>query len=64
VESARAFYFPLDKQRKMVRETGLEIMVPLFIATGETVRVDTATRKYVGRENDKTHVWEMPQHRI
>lgn len=31
-------------------ETGLEIMVPLFIAVGETVRVDTASRKYVGRE--------------
>jgi len=31
-------------------ETGLEIMVPLFIANGETVRVDTATRKYAGKE--------------
>jgi elongation factor P len=31
-------------------ETGLAITVPLFIATGETVRVDTASRKYVGRE--------------
>jgi elongation factor P len=33
-------------------ETGLEIMVPLFIATGDTVRVDTAGRKYVGRERE------------
>jgi elongation factor P len=33
-------------------ETGLEIMVPLFIATGEKIRVDTATRKYVGRESE------------
>jgi len=31
-------------------ETGLEIMVPLFIATGELVRVDTQERKYVGKE--------------
>lgn len=31
-------------------ETGLQIMVPLFIATGETVRVETATKKYAGRE--------------
>lgn len=37
-------------------ETGLEIMLPLFIETGEIVRVDTSTRKYVGKEsssNDK-----------
>ncbi len=31
-------------------ETGLQTMVPLFIAKGETIRVDTATKKYVGRE--------------
>ena len=31
-------------------ETGLQIMVPLFIAKGETVRVETAARKYAGRE--------------
>lgn len=30
-------------------ETGLEITLPLFIAKDETVRVDTATRKYAGR---------------
>lgn len=30
-------------------ETGLEIMVPLFLAKGETVRVDTATKKYAGK---------------
>lgn len=34
-------------------ETGLEIMVPLFIANGETVRVETATRKYAGRETSQ-----------
>ena len=32
-------------------ETGLQIMVPLFIANGEMVRVDTAGKKYLGREN-------------
>lgn len=32
-------------------ETGLEIMVPLFIAKGETIRVDTAARKYAGKES-------------
>ena len=31
-------------------ETGLQIMVPLFIANGEIVRVDTAGKKYLGRE--------------
>jgi elongation factor P len=31
-------------------ETGLQIMVPLFIANGEIVRVDTAEKKYLGRE--------------
>lgn len=34
-------------------ETGLEIMVPLFIETGERVRVDTTERKYVGKESEK-----------
>ncbi len=31
-------------------ETGLQIMVPLFIGNGEIIRVDTAEKKYVGRE--------------
>jgi elongation factor P len=31
-------------------ETGLQIMVPLFVAKGETIRVDTAAKKYAGRE--------------
>jgi elongation factor P len=30
-------------------ETGLEIMVPLFLAPGEVVRVDTQERKYLGK---------------
>ena len=32
-------------------DTGLEIMVQLFIAPGEKVRVDTATHKYTGHES-------------
>ncbi len=31
-------------------ETGLQIMVPLFITKGEIIRVDTAGRKYLGKE--------------
>jgi elongation factor P len=31
-------------------ETGLQIMVPLFIEQGEAVRVDTQQRKYMGKE--------------
>jgi elongation factor P len=31
-------------------ETGLLIMVPLFIAKGEVIRVDTTGKKYLGRE--------------
>jgi elongation factor P len=31
-------------------ETGLQIMVPLFIENGEIVRVDTTEKKYVSRE--------------
>lgn len=30
-------------------ETGLEIMVPLFIAKGQIIRVDTHDRKYAGK---------------
>ena len=33
-------------------DPGREIMVPLFIAPGEKIHVDTATRKYAGRENE------------
>jgi len=32
-------------------ETGVRIMVPLFIAKGERVRVDTVVKKYLGRES-------------
>jgi len=33
-------------------DTGLEVTVPLFIAPGEKIRVDTTERKYVGRESE------------
>lgn len=33
-------------------DTGLEIMVPLFIAPGEKIRVDTSGHKYAGRESE------------
>jgi elongation factor P len=36
-------------------ETGLQIMVPLFIGRGETIRVDTAAKKYLGRETQEDH---------
>jgi elongation factor P len=32
-------------------ETGAEIQVPLFITTGEKVKVDTRDGKYLGRIN-------------
>ena len=43
---------PSEFKRLMVLmlETGLQIMVPLFIAKGETIRADTAGKKYGGRE--------------
>ena len=31
-------------------ETGLQIMVPLFITNGDIIRVDTAGKKYLGKE--------------
>lgn len=50
VETADASRGGSDAAWKEARlETGLSIMVPLFIARGETIRVDTATRKYAGR---------------
>jgi elongation factor P len=32
-------------------ETGLELMVPLFISKGEMIHVDTQERKYAGKSN-------------
>jgi elongation factor P len=41
----------LDSSWKAAKlETGLEIMVPLFIANGDMIRVDTAGKKYLGKE--------------
>jgi elongation factor P len=34
-------------------ETGLQIMVPLFIVSGDIVRVDTAAKKYLGKETSE-----------
>ncbi len=34
-------------------DTGLEIMVPLFLDRGDRVRVDTATRKYAGKDTSE-----------
>jgi len=31
-------------------ETGAQVMVPLFISTGERIRIDTRTDSYLGRE--------------
>ncbi|HOX03607.1 MAG TPA: elongation factor P [Candidatus Paceibacterota bacterium] len=31
-------------------ETGLQVMAPLFIANGDRIRIDTATKKYAGKE--------------
>jgi len=31
-------------------ETGLQIMVPLFIAKGDIIRIDTAEKKYLGKD--------------
>lgn len=39
--------------KEATMETGLQIMVPLFIAKGETIRIDTTTKKYAGREGSE-----------
>ncbi|MCU1601059.1 MAG: efp [Frankiales bacterium] len=35
-------------------ETGAEIAVPLFLTTGEKIKVDTRDGRYLGRVNDKS----------
>jgi elongation factor P len=53
VESAAPIRGGADAAWKPARlDTGLEIMVPLFVAPGEKIRVDTAARKYAGRESE------------
>ena len=36
-------------QKTITLETGINIQAPLFIKTGERIRVDTRTRKYMER---------------
>jgi elongation factor P len=36
--------------KEAVLENNLEVRVPLFIKMGDTIRVDTRTRAYVGKE--------------
>jgi len=53
VDSAAPIRGGSDAAWKPARlDTGLEIMVPLFIAPGEKIRVDTTGRKYAGRESE------------
>jgi elongation factor P len=51
VETAPPARSSLNSAWKEARlETGLQIMVPLFIANGEIIRVDTAEKKYLGKD--------------
>ena len=34
-----------------ILETGAQVMVPLFISAGETIKVDTRNDSYLGHEN-------------
>ncbi|MBR1736459.1 MAG: elongation factor P, partial [Firmicutes bacterium] len=34
-------------------ETGAQVNVPLFISTGEIIKIDTRTGEYLGRSQDK-----------
>jgi elongation factor P len=36
-----------------ILETGAEIQVPLFLTTGEKIKVDTRDGRYLGRINEK-----------
>ena len=52
VETAPPIRGGVDTAWKAAKlETGLEVMVPLFIAKGEMIRVDTQARKYAGKSN-------------
>ena len=37
-------------------ETGLETMVPLFVDRGDLIRVDTGSRKYLGKESGEKKI--------
>jgi elongation factor P len=52
VDTAPAIRGGVDTAWKPAKlETGLEIMVPLFITKGEMIKVDTQERKYAGKSN-------------
>jgi elongation factor P len=52
VETAPPIRGGVDTAWKTAKlETGLELMVPLFITQGEMIRVDTEGRKYAGKSN-------------
>jgi elongation factor P len=38
-----------------VLETGIEVMVPLFLGRDDVIRVDTTTKKYLGKETGAKH---------
>ncbi len=39
-------------QKPVRLETGLNVMVPLFIKEGETIRINTETKEYLGRSKE------------
>lgn len=39
-------------QKPATLETGLRVMVPLFIKPGETIRINTESKEYLGRSKD------------
>jgi len=52
VDSAASIRGGSDAAWKLARlDTGVEIMVPLFIAHGERIHLDTTGRKYAGSES-------------
>ena len=52
VDTAPPIRGSVDTAWKTARlETGLELMVPLFITKGELIKVDTQERKYAGKSN-------------
>jgi elongation factor P len=38
-----------NPQKEVILETGLKIQVPLFIKSGDTIRIDTRTGQYLTR---------------
>jgi elongation factor P len=54
VETAPAARGGLSASWKEAKlETGLQIMVPLFIVNGDIIRIDTAEKKYLGKETSE-----------